>query len=521
MKTVLCSWAIAATWILLNACVSPGFAAINSSGDVIPADLDAGASLTVGNTGAGALGIDEGSQLYSGTSCIARSPGAQGAVTVVGPDSRWENGWLVVGDEGDATLDVNSGGLVATRSGAYIAAAAGSTSSAAVAGAGSLWEMATFFRIGNGGYGALTVSAGGRVVNGFGSSLGTNLGGIGLATVTGAGSEWDAGSALRVGEDGVGTLLIEAGGQVVSGTSDLGSSVGSMGSVRVTGAGSSWTITPRSTLADPLSIGHDGRGALTIDSGAQVSSRVSYIGEQPGSTGAVVIAGAGSVWNSRYELSVGLDGDGELTIESGGRKNSRSGTLGHSTNAVGAATVTGVGSQWNNDRSLEVGINGRGELWISRGGLVSVGDRLSVDQDHDGDSRIYLSSGGMLALRGRTDSSLEHFSDAISGSEAIRFWDKSLADWAPLATATYGVDYSLDYLISGDLAGFTLLTVGDVSDPVPAPSGVALLAAVIPACGTRRFSRQQCRRTLASSPDWKENRGDADDANRRRGRYPG
>lgn len=480
------------TLVLWSVHAQPAFAAINVSGDYAPEDPQSWSrsdSIYVGRTGAGSLAIDDGSQLYSSNGYLGQLPGAQGAATITGADSKWENGWLFVGDDGDGTLDVSSGGLVVSGAGAYIATDTGSTSLATIAGAGSRWEIETFFRIGDRGAGELNVVAGGQVVNGFGSSLGVHPGATGSAIVTGAGSEWDAGRGIDVGEEGSGTLLVEAGGRLLSGPGYIARMPGSSGDVRVSGVGASWTIMVRSTLTDPISVGRAGRGTLTIDSGGEVSSRASYIGENAGSNGVATITGTGSVWNCRYAMSVGVGGDGDLLIEAGGHVNSRSGSLGYFFSGDGTATVTGVGSQWNTDRGLDVGVEGSGVLEISNGGLVSVGTLLTIGRSVRGDRRIDLSTGGMLALRGRMDGSLDQFLGVINGSNAMRYWDESLADWAPLATATAGRDYTLDYLTAGDLAGYTLLTVGDVPAPVPAPGGVALLAWGFAVGGMGRLGR--------------------------------
>jgi PEP-CTERM motif-containing protein len=44
-------------------------------------------------------------------------------------------------------------------------------------------------------------------------------------------------------------------------------------------------------------------------------------------------------------------------------------------------------------------------------------------------------------------------------------------DWAAITDGTMGEDYWLEYCSTGDLAGYTMLTVG----AVPEPSAVALM----------------------------------------------
>jgi hypothetical protein len=106
-------------------------------------------------------------------------------------------------------------------------------------------------------------------------------------------------------------------------------------------------------------------------------------------------------------------------------------------------------------------------LDITDGGLVSVHGTLTIDPNLKGDSFINIATGGMLALYGDADNSLSQFFNLISGTDAIRYWDATVEDWAPLTSATYGDDYTLEYLTSGELAGYTLLTVGTLIVPEP------------------------------------------------------
>ena len=80
----------------------------------------------------------------------------------------------------------------------------------------------------------------------------------------------------------------------------------------------------------------------------------------------------------------------------------------------------------------------------------------------------------MLALYGDADDSLSLFLNRIDGTDAIRYWDDSIDDWAPITGATPGIDYTLAYIddAGSRLNGYTVLTVGTV----PEPSSLVLLA---------------------------------------------
>ena len=141
-----------------------------------------------------------------------------------------------------------------------------------------------------------------------------------------------------VGYEGTGTLTIEAGGQV-SNSEDgcLGYRAGSTGTATVTGAGSTWTV------SEDLSIGEEGAGTLNIEAGGQVSSSWASLGFDPGSTGAATVTGAGSTWTNSDDLFVGCYGAGTLTVTDGGLVSA--GTLGASPgDLLGNGTIEAHGA---------------------------------------------------------------------------------------------------------------------------------------------------------------------------------
>ena len=79
-----------------------------------------------------------------------------------------------------------------------------------------------------------------------------------------------------------------------------------------------------------------------------------------------------------------------------------------------------------------------------------------------------MSTGGMLALFGEADGSIEDFLALIDGTGPIRYWNDSISGWANITGATYGSDYTLSYETQGELAGYTVLTV-------PEPTTLLLL----------------------------------------------
>jgi T5SS/PEP-CTERM-associated repeat protein len=239
----------------------------------------------------------------------------------------------------------------------------------------------------------------------------------------------------------------------------LGYNSGSTGTATITGAGSKWTG------IGSFFIGNSGSGALRVEAGGQVISPRGYLGFDTGSTGTATITGAGSTWTNSSALFVGHAGSGELRVEAGGQVSNASGYLGDNYGSTGTATITGAGSTWTNSSELYVGRLGAGSLTITAGGLVSVRGTLTIDSNGGDDSFINMATGGMLALWGNADDSLAQFLDLVAGTDAIRYWDASLADWSPLTDGALGVDYTLLYQTAGDLTGYTLLTVGTLPPP--------------------------------------------------------
>jgi T5SS/PEP-CTERM-associated repeat protein len=433
--------------------------------------------LRVGSTGSGTLHVEDGGQVTSIYAYLGHSAGSTGAATISGTGSQWNNdNELYVGRDGNGTLVVEDGGLISNTSTfnitAYLGYDQGTTGEVTITGSGSQWNNSGGLYVGRKGSGTLRVEDGGRVSNGD-SYLGYYSGSTGEAIVTGPCSRWDGGY-LFVGREGNGTLTVENGGQVTAlgiyasldslhGNGAIAATTGAVLDADLRfdasqpaqnhisfGAGGTLSIT---AAGGDLGVGYRGHGSLAIADGVTVASYHGYLGYSSGSTGEATITGPGSQWNSDSRLIVGNLGSGTLRVEHGGRVSNKYGYLGLLTGSTGEVTITGTGSQWSNSSDLSVN---RGTLTITEGGLVTVGGVLSVDFI----GYVNMSTGGMLALLGDADDSLAQFLDIVEGTDAIRYWNDGLADWALLTGATYGDDYTLQYLTTGGLAGYTLLTVG-------------------------------------------------------------
>ncbi len=273
--------------------------------------------------------------------------------------------------------------------------------------------------------GSLTI-ADGLTVYSRGGTFGSLIGSSGTATVKDAGTLWTINGDLTVGDNGTGVLHLQDSGHVlVKGrtwvTTDAGDGaiVFDGGSLQTSslvatpndllGTG---TIDTYSILTDldivfdathgpqqqivlnglpgqnitinlgqsiPLASAHHitgaglrGQGSLRIADGETVSGHYGYLGYHEGSHGTAIVTGAGSRWISTYTLQVGNFGTGELTIEDGGQVTCSSAGIGRYSNGSNSVTVSGSGSTWDITDGLWIGGSyNQASLLIEYGGTVS------------------------------------------------------------------------------------------------------------------------------------------------------
>ena len=366
-----------------GATVSSGFDAIStgagSKGDVVVENAGSrwdNDGLIVGGAGVGSLTIRDGGVVNSGTGSVGvagSSSGVQtlgdGTVVVEGAGSSW----TITG-----ALDVGTAhGTVTIRDGASLASGdavvgnfyssrydniSGDDASVLIDGPGSTWTSTGTIAAGLDGNGLITVQNGGTITS-DGGAIGLNARSTEASIlVDGAGSSWTMANLLTVGVAGSGALDVQNGGTLGSGSALIGSATDSAGSVIVDGVGSNWGNTSR------ITVGSDGSGLLSIQNGAVVASDQVVVAANGGSDGAVVIDGAGSKLSTVTGFTVGLDGDGSLNVRNGGTMQSGDASIG-SGFGTGSVSVSGPGSRWAAN-AIFVGQAGNGTLTIDNGGTV-------------------------------------------------------------------------------------------------------------------------------------------------------
>ncbi|MCA9237345.1 MAG: hypothetical protein KDA44_17850 [Planctomycetales bacterium] len=419
-------------------------------------------SLDIGVDGSGILEINGGGSVRTNAGRVGQNSGSMGQVTVNGLNSRWSvDESLSVGNSGHGMLTISQGGALRSQDTSVIGDAPGSTGQVSVDGAGTNWELRGEFLVGREGIGSLTVSNGGYVMAGgnFTGIIGDVSGSSGVVMVDGSGSTLTNTGGLMVGRAGTGTLSISNRGTVSNqGHSRIGVDENSIGWVTVEGEGSVWN-------SSTLYAGISGRGNVAIAEGGSVRSEGAYIGYEWGAVGDVTVSGANANWTtSNYGLYVGRGGNGTLNITSGGEVSCSWGAIGSFSSSSGKVRIHGAGSKWNVRGVLDVG--GDAMLNITDGGLLTVDYALTISATPRHDNSIAMASGGMLAIPGDVDDSLTQFLGFVQGNDAIRYWNPEDGHLASLTDATYGDDYTLEYLTTGDLAGYTMLTV-----TAPGPTG--------------------------------------------------
>ena len=333
-------------------------------------------------------------------------------VRLVSPTARWlMGGDLAVGSSGSFSRFVVSNGARAENNlGSLAPNGQSSNNLALVTGNGSLWSNRTDVIVGwFGRDNQMVVSDGGRVVNVAGGTIGSQASAPGnVATVTGNGSIWNAGSALTVGYLGANNrLVVEAGGRVDCGTGRVGYNTGSDNLALVTGAGSSW-----SNIS--LEIGGFGpNNQLIVSNGASVVAAVDgFLGHDPGASNNVaLVTGAGSMWTIGDGLLVGYqEGRNQLVVSNGAVVADRIGHLGYFSIANNnVAVVTGAGSVWSSGLSLNVGFDGSGNrLDVSNGGVVFASNAVQVGATSlSANNRVVVNGGTLRAANAAGTSVLD------------------------------------------------------------------------------------------------------------------
>ncbi|WP_238601239.1 autotransporter domain-containing protein [Xanthomonas arboricola] len=214
---------------------------------------------------------------------------------------------------------------------------------------------------------------------------------------------------FRIGPNGVVTVDV-AGGAVVTSSDDvsLGSTTTGNGTLRLTGPGASLAI--NSGFAQ-LYVGDAGIGSLILQGGSSATADgLMLVGNQQGSTGNVLVSGAGSALTAR-NMRVGRSGTGTLDITDGGTVtttrpyavvNPYGMSIGNDTTGVGTVNVNNSGVLTTTDNFLVIGNDGKGTLNVGSGGKVNadrgvlLGADINLSDELTSNGTLNVTDGGEL-----------------------------------------------------------------------------------------------------------------------------
>ncbi len=318
-------------------------------------DVMVGADVQVGITSVGTLTVESPSVLMSNQFSVGVQPSSYGAVRLSG--TTWQNtGETIIGWQGRGVFRIEDGAIFANGSQDFVVGG-GASGDVSVSGFGTALATLGELRIGSSGTGRFTVSDGG-----YASSSSTIIGSqqnqqplSSTATVTGAGSFWETGESLVLGDVGFASLRILDGGAVQSFDAEIGRRASGVGDVEIDGPGSNWTV-------DYLVLGLEGQGEVVVKNGATLNSSFAEVGNRFAGAGSVVVEGAGSHWQASQGV---LLGNGEIVIRDGATA-----LADISSEGSGQVLIDGEGSRLTT--SAGFGQPSIGSFTVSNGGLLDV-----------------------------------------------------------------------------------------------------------------------------------------------------
>jgi T5SS/PEP-CTERM-associated repeat protein len=351
---------------------------------------DAGATLTIqglwqiGVAGTATATITQGvtANANGGISLGVQSTGV-GTLTVSRANTVLSvTGDVAIGEAGKGTVNVLSGAIVdASGSDVTVGEQDKATGTVKISGAGSQFQAGSLTVGGASSNATVDVSSGGDLEIASDLTLGEQAGSKGTLIVADAGSQVSVGGNATVGAAGSGTLAMTGGALSVTSAMSLGEQKGSSGKLTLSNATMS--------ITGDLNIGQAGSGSATVQLASVLKSKTIQIGGALGASGSLTISGAGTSATAGA-TTIGAGGMGTLKVVSGGLLTT-SGDASIGSVALGAIVSASLdtGGQWLVGGALAVGDSGAGKLSIAgKGTLVTV----------DGDLTIGVAAGGTVTL---------------------------------------------------------------------------------------------------------------------------
>jgi T5SS/PEP-CTERM-associated repeat protein len=193
---------------------------------------------------------------------------------------------------------------------------------------------------------------------------------------------------MDVGHAGNGHLTVENGASLTGDYLNIGDLAGSTGTVLVTGAGT--TVNTTAGQYQNIGVGFDGTASLTIADHAAVTTTYMDVAvyHDVGVTDTLDVNNASLT--SQF-LTIGDAGTAIATVENGGTVTAGFLNIGNQTSGTGSLTVDGAGSVVSTG-GMNLGIsNGTASLTVSNGGAVDIGTGTTTIAD-----AVHVGSSGSL-----------------------------------------------------------------------------------------------------------------------------
>jgi len=462
----------------VNCNVTSGTLMINTSPNAYSGttNISSGATLDIVSggalNGAGALNNDgalsisaNGAGNFSNAANIGTVAG-NSSVTVSGAGATLSvsGGNTVFGTVGGAVsaLTISNGATVTTAQD-YIASSPGSTVSATVTGAGTLWNEHQSQIVGDQGTGSLTIANGATVNVSNGVFIGNNAGGVGSVLVTGAGSTYNVlnGSGLLVDVRNVGSLTVANGGTVNATGGIFVDLFSNSGTINI-GASAGQTPVAPGTIND---------NGLGINLNA-VGSTIVFNHTSSNYTFSPVIFGAGSVvvdaGTTIFAVTEGYSGN--TTINGGTLEVDGSIASSPTVTVNSGGTLTGVGTvdkpstgltTINAGGTLAPGTPGVPGTFMTIGGNLVFQPGATYAVSLNPSSSTYAVVGGTATLAGTVSASFAPGSYVAHQYDILRSAGLGGTTFSGLTTSNPNFTTSLSYTTTDVLLNLTAATLGN------------------------------------------------------------
>ncbi|MGZ9710446.1 autotransporter domain-containing protein [Glaciimonas sp. GNP009] len=396
----------------------------------------------------------------------------------------WTPTAITIGSSGGSgTLALAGGQIVVTSAnsqlGQQVVNGVISTGTATVDGAGTLWNDAGIFLVGNEATGLLTITNGGSVSAGTLALAYQDVAASGTVLVTGSGSSISSASTFDVGLVGIGVLTVSNGGVASAATIGVATNAGSNGTINI-GAAAGTPAAAAGTLNTSAVVFGAGTGAINFNhtnsayvfaagiSGGTVYSTINQYagvttltGDSSGFAGTTYIGGGtlgvtGKLGSTNITVQ-GLTGSpGTFDIEGAGQVKTSSLGIGASA-ANGVLTVNGPNSSLRvtSGTTIAQGVNALGTLNVSNGGSIILNSLIAGSGvgAHPAAATINITSGGTLTT-GMAD--LSNYNGAFYGGTG-----KGTLTFNVTGAGSSWTDKSSTSAIMGNNTGTAVLTIGD------------------------------------------------------------